>query len=126
MPEIRECIAHFIWILCFFDWCNLHDINLQLLGLWADASEAEAPKLAPDGLVYRLNSSSTVQRGSRGSQTSLWPLMCRLSPKNPNPLLIETLVWKGVENAHTCRAVILNFGELYLQVSPTLFHLNHI
>ena len=116
MPEIRECIAHFIWILLFLNWCKENNIDLRLLGLWADAAKNERETLSPGGLVYRLSSSSKVLRGSCSAQTPLFPPMCQLRPNNHDPLVLEDLVWKDVIQSHTCRTVVLDLGGLYLQV----------
>ena len=114
MPEIRECIAHFLCMLWFFQHCLDMNYDLHLLALWADATEKEAKKLAPDGHVYCLDASSSVYRGNTNSQTSLWPPTFRVTKSNPNPPSIQTLEWKGV--SYSNRAIILNMGSLYFQV----------
>src|SRR5271155_1738861 len=40
MPELRKCIAHsgYLYFLWFVEYCLRHNINLGLLGLWADAT----------------------------------------------------------------------------------------
>ena len=114
MPELRECIAHFLCVSHFFQYCIEKNCNLSLIGLWADATDSESQLLAPDGLVYRLSASSTVKRGSRSAQTSLWPEMRKKTRAQPNPPAIQSLVWEGVH--WTSRAIIMDMGELYFQV----------
>ena len=114
MPELHECIAHFLCMLHFFQYCIEMGINLSLIGLWADATNAESHLLAPDGLVYQLSASSTVKRGSCSAQTSLWPEMWKITDAQPEPPSIQFLVWKGVH--WTSRAIIMDMGELCFQV----------
>jgi hypothetical protein len=35
MPEIRECIAHYLCMLWFFQFCLEQKLDLQVLALWA-------------------------------------------------------------------------------------------
>lgn len=115
MPELRECIAHFLCMLWFLQHCLEAKIDLCLLGLWADATDEEAKTLALDGMVYQLNADSKVKRGTCSAQTSLWPQMWKKLPSQPDPPSIQTLHWKKV--ILSSRAIILDLGELYLQVS---------
>ena len=114
MPELRECIAHFLYMSHFFQYCIEKGIDLSLIGLWADATEAESHLLAPDGLVYCLSASSKVKRGSRSAQTSLWPEMWKITHTQPDPPSIQSLVWKGVH--WTSRAIVMDMGRLHFQV----------
>ena len=102
-------------MLWFFQFCLEQKLDLQVLALWADASEKEEKKLAPNGLVYRLDASSTVARGSRNAQTTLWPGPFQKTKKNPNPPSIQTLGLKGV--TYSNRTIILDMGPLHFQVS---------
>lgn len=115
MPEIRECIAHYLCMLWFLQFCLEQKLDLQVLALWADASEKEEKKLAPNGLVYHLDASSTVARGSWNAQTTLWPGPFQKTRKNPNPPSIQTLGLKGV--TYSNRTIILDMGPLHFQVS---------
>ncbi|KDR72183.1 hypothetical protein GALMADRAFT_765703 [Galerina marginata CBS 339.88] len=115
MPEIRECIAHYLCMLWFFGFCLREKLDLQLLALWADASEKEEKKLAPDGLVYRLDASSTVVRGNANAQTSLWPGPFKKTKANPDPPSIRTLKLKGV--SYSNRTIILDMGPLHFQLA---------
>lgn len=115
MPEIRECIAHFLSLSAFLQFCLENRIDLQLLGLWADASKAEEMSMASDGLVYCLDACSTVYRGTCGAQSSLWPPMWRKVKGKPDPPLIQSLKWGAV--SFTNRAIVMDLGPLYFQVS---------
>lgn len=115
MPEMRECIAHFLFLLWFLQYCLENGIDLRLLDLWADASKTEEKSLAPDGLVYCLDALSTVYRGTCGAQSSLWPPMWRKVKGKPDPPLIQSLKWEAVSFSN--RAIVMNLGPLHFQVS---------
>jgi hypothetical protein len=115
MPEMRECIAHFLFLSAFLQFCLENEIDLQLLGLWADASKAEERSMASDGLVYCLDALSTVYRGTCGAQSSLWPPMWRKVKGKPDPPLIQSLKWGAV--SFTNRAIVMDLGLLHFQVS---------
>lgn len=115
MPELRECLAHYWFLLWFFDLYN-SKTSFQLIALWADATPAEEKKVsAQDGHVYRLTATSSVKRGSKGAQTPLWPLDFTVTKDTPDPPSIQTLELKGVST--TSRAIILDMGPQFLKVS---------
>lgn len=111
---MRECLASYLILLWFFLF-HQGQTSFQLLGLWADATGAEEKRLARDKLVFRLDASCTIKRGTQNVQTSLWPPMWLKKRKESEPPSIQTLEWKGV--ATTSRAIILDLGALQLQVS---------
>lgn len=115
MPELRETIASFKFVQSFLDYSFKKDIDLTVLGLWADASDTRAEAKMATGHVYKLTSQSTVKRGPNLSQSSLYPQMLQKTPKNPEPLPLSTLVLKSAAN--TNRAIVLDFGTLAFQVT---------
>ncbi|KAF8240631.1 hypothetical protein L208DRAFT_1420342 [Tricholoma matsutake] len=88
--------------------------SFKVLGLWADASQAEVKHVGTsDGQVYRLDATCAVKRGTNHKQTLLWPPQLAISAKQPNPPSIETLELKGV--ATTSRSIVLNLGPVSLK-----------
>ncbi|KAG6904984.1 hypothetical protein DXG01_005821 [Tephrocybe rancida] len=120
MPEYRECLAHFLLLFWWYEYF-FGKTSMALLALWADASKDEAlgPLLkvpgVKEGLVYKLEATSTTQRGTNNYQDYLWPHMWRKDAKNPSPPSIQTLSLKGI--TMTGRAVTLNLGALYLRIA---------
>lgn len=114
MPEIRECIASFIYLESFFQWCIWHNINLQVLGLWADYTGKDSVDNDVDTKVYKLDASSTAVRGQKNHAGSLWPSMWLKSEQLPDPPPITQLVLLRVSS--TNRAIILDFKHLHFQV----------
>ena len=39
MPELRECIAHYLLLLWWFEYCVSTGADLQVLGLWATSRD---------------------------------------------------------------------------------------
>ncbi len=114
MPELRECIAHYLILLWFLHDCAVNGIELYLIGLWADATHKEPQFKKHNGMVYRLDAKSKVKRGTNNAQTSLWPDMWKESKKIPHPPSITTL--KLAKVTYTNRAIILHLGALVFQV----------
>ncbi|KAG6912239.1 hypothetical protein DXG01_016042, partial [Tephrocybe rancida] len=117
MPEIRECLAHYFYILWFFQWWIKFYLgsSLKLVALWADACTGEATHIeaAGNSHVYRLGATSTIYRGANKAQTSLWLEMWKKTAQNPDPPSIQTLELKAVDT--TSRAIILDMGLLRLK-----------
>jgi len=116
MPEIRECIAHFLFLLWFYEYCLKNHLDLTLLGLWADAPDNNpGEKKLANGSVYRLQATSTAVRGANRAQTPLWPPMWRKTASQDDPPPLNQLKLQGV--SCTNRAIIMDMGELKFQVS---------
>jgi hypothetical protein len=115
MPEYRECRAHHLLMMWFYQYLRLQVTSFRLLGLWADASKEEAKRVgAADGHVYRLEATCKVKRGTNSAQTPLWPPDFAITASQCNPPSIQALELKGVST--TSRAIILNLGPLSLKV----------
>ncbi|KAF8220207.1 hypothetical protein L208DRAFT_1335099 [Tricholoma matsutake] len=115
MLEYHESRAHYLLMLWFYQLLILLT-SFKLLGLWADASQAEAKHLGTsDGQVYHLDATCAVKRGTNHKQTLLWPPQLAISAKQPNPPSIETLELKGV--ATTSHSIVLNLGPVSLKLA---------
>jgi len=114
MPELRECIAHYLILCRFLRHCAANGIELHLIGLWADATLKEPEFKKFNSMVYNLDAKSKVKRGSNNAQTSLWPDMWKESKKIPHPPSITML--KLAKVTYTHRAIILQLGALVFQV----------
>src|ERR1700728_3422350 len=114
MPEFRECLAHYIFIIWLW---NNHKSEYILLGLWADLTDSEVKRsgLAKNGLVQKLRPTSTIKRGSKGSQTCIYPPTLQKTKKIQNPAPLSMLELKEI--SHNPRAIFLDFGSLRLKVS---------
>ncbi|KAF8869972.1 hypothetical protein CPB84DRAFT_1693593 [Gymnopilus junonius] len=119
MPEYRECLAHFLFLLWFLQYCQQKNLDLHVLGLWADKTMGKAAKRrkipASQDMVFQLNNTSRDKRGNKGNQGFLWPPMWQRTLKNQDSPSINQLEWKGVKT--TMRAVILDFGLLHFQLA---------
>jgi len=115
MPEYRECIAHFLFLSWFLQYCQQKGLDLHVLGLWTDKTSGKnSKKCNTSDLVFKLEPTSKDKRGNAGNQGYLWPPMWRMSSENPNPPSISVLELQGVRT--TSRAIVLNFGALHFQV----------
>lgn len=123
MPEYRECIAHFLFLLWFLEYCQHKNLDLHVLGLWADKVKGKAVRNrkipASKDLVFQLCNTSKDKRGRKGNQGFLWPPMWQKGSKNQDPPSINRLEWKDVRT--TTRAIVLDFGVLHFQVGPNPF-----
>lgn len=119
MPEIRECIAHSLFLLWFYEYCLENQVDLTLLGLWADAPDNNpGEQRLANGSVYRLEATSTAARGTNGAQTSLWPPMWQKTVTGEDPPTLDRLKLQGVD--YTTRAIIMDMGDLKFQVRNTI------
>lgn len=114
MPESREEDAHHI----IFNY-NFQDLkqksSFKLLALHADAAKPEEGIYdARDGHVVQLLPDCDMVRGSRGSQTHLWPSAFSQTPQTLNPPPFSNLTLQGSHSAS--RAIILDFGSHFLKV----------
>jgi hypothetical protein len=109
MPEIRECIAHFLSLLWFYEDCLENHLDLTLLGFWADAPDNNSgeQKLANES-VYKLKAMSTVARGTNGAQTFLWPPIWRKTASQVDPPSLDQLKLQDVD--YTNWAIIMDMG----------------
>ncbi|KAI5899986.1 uncharacterized protein SCHCODRAFT_02606677 [Schizophyllum commune H4-8] len=120
MPEIRECVTDEVKVTIFIS--NEDGSNRTVLALYYDCTigegkRAPAGSRARQGHVTELQSSSTVVRGQRVSQTSLYPTPYR-DPSNI-PISQHGLVLQSAEA--TPRSLILSFAaangdELWCEV----------
>ncbi|KZV95413.1 hypothetical protein EXIGLDRAFT_766221 [Exidia glandulosa HHB12029] len=115
MPEIRECIAHFVLLLHmlgFFNWCALRP--WPLLEIWVDATKNEMQHSQPHrekariaaGLPYPLSETSQAHRGPR--PTRLWPDGVTGGPFG----LKRRMRLRDV--VYSARALYLDFGHRWL------------
>ncbi len=120
MPELRECLAHFLHFNNIFQTIKPHS-SFQLLHLWADAKDGKGSQPSDEdkkyhvtnGLVVCLDDSCTIKRGTNHRQTPIWHPRCK--PKAKGYLPLSALELKGGEG--TSRAILLDFGPLWLSVS---------
>jgi hypothetical protein len=123
MPEYRELLAHLLILLYLLRIAFTSGSTFTILGLWADYTKAEAKRQkknsrARKGLVCKLDNKCIFKRGTKGCQTSLYPPMLQKKKGNPNPEPLSVLRLESPEAVTaTNRALILNFGRLYLSVS---------
>lgn len=125
MPEIRECIMHFKHAKhVLVDKLGLgsnQNHSWVLQDIFADATDVEAGRKKPfklnpclttrhaEGHVDILNTSCTLKRGQKDNQSRIWP------GTDKNPRSLDGLILQGI--SYTPRSLILQFGELDLQVS---------
>lgn len=133
MPEYSEVLATLYTIERWFQHVQ-QDTPLWLKAIWADATEKERavfrhsdPTGRPaQGLVYKLDHTSTVRRGSSGNQKAVWPYLLDEKPSQQTrgkkkiedseiPMeSLDGLRLQGV--SRTPRTIILDFGPMVLQV----------
>ncbi|KAG6835488.1 hypothetical protein H0H93_000898 [Arthromyces matolae] len=122
MPEFRETLAHFfivIWLWFRFRF----DYSWTLLALWVDFTEKEARNSrirkipgAKEGHVCQLLAEHpNIKRGTNGSQDPVFPPHLCKTKSNPNPPPLDSFTLRDVKT--TNRALILDFGSLYLKFS---------
>ncbi|KAJ7429906.1 hypothetical protein B0H11DRAFT_2140501 [Mycena galericulata] len=119
MPETREGIASGMQAQEAFEMAKAAGHTFTLEGMAAEATKAEAKLFgasqeAKDGLVYNLDATSTVKRGQNHHQAPLFPPSLRVSPQNPYPPALNTLVLEKI--TYTNRALILHFGTLFFML----------
>ena len=115
MPEDREGDGSFYLFNIEFQALKQANTPLNLLGLFADATEAEEPHYnAGNGHVVPLTSNCKMYRGTAGSQTPLWPPDFANTPDNSPPLPLDVLVLQHAYLAN--RSIILDFGHYFLKV----------
>ncbi|KAF4564956.1 hypothetical protein EYR40_011129 [Pleurotus pulmonarius] len=120
MPELRECLAHFLHFNNIFQTIKPHS-SFQLLHLWADTKDGKGSQPSDEdkkyhvtnGLVVCLDDSCTIKRGTNHRQTPIWPPRCK--PKAKSYLPLSALELKGGEG--TSRAILLDFGPLWLSIA---------
>jgi len=115
MPEYRECIAHFLFLSWFLQYCQQKGLDLHVLGHWTEKTAGKnAKKPKTTDVVFRPDHNSKDKWGNAGNQGYLWPPMWQKSSENLNPPSISLLELQGVHT--TSRAIILKFGILHFQV----------
>ena len=131
MPEYREVLASFLTVLRWLKHLKAtspSDHKLQLAKIWIDAtmseqSEAPAGSPAASGMVYAIDSTCTVVRGSQGAQKHVWP---RFEDGKGSKKTVRILPdWRLSELAledvsRTPRTVVLHLGQAWLQVCVVL------
>ncbi|KAJ3551827.1 hypothetical protein NM688_g4485 [Phlebia brevispora] len=112
MPELVECLAHYLFLSKLYERHLGADWNLR--NIWVDGTDKEllqAPegsRLA-DGQVYILSRDSEIKRGCGGGQSPI----CPSSSVWPYPNF-QGLTLQGI--SYTYRALILDLRPLWLQV----------
>ena len=121
MPELLEGKSHFESLRHILE-ALLPNHDWRIKGIWADATDKEQQANRPmdhparQGYVYKLgpNDPQDVFRGG-GKPTSIRPTF---PPDDTHPnsytLPLETLELKDIH--YSSRALLLNFGEAWLQV----------
>lgn len=126
MPEDREGDGSFYLFNTEFQALKQANISFSLLGLFADATEAEESQYnAQSGHAIRLTPDCRMERGTSGSQTPLWPPDFANTPDNSPPLPLDVLTLQHAYSAN--RSIILDFGHYFLKVvfqSTLRFHLS--
>ncbi|KAJ7752153.1 hypothetical protein B0H16DRAFT_1251698, partial [Mycena metata] len=94
-----------------------------------EARAAGAPVAAKQGLVYELDSRSTIKKGQKDNQSDVYPPALRTTASNPDPPSLNTLTLEAI--SYTNRALILNFGTLffmlqYLTHTSVQFYPQHV
>jgi hypothetical protein len=120
MPESREAEAHRKMVMNIYEHLKASGTDFHLLGIWADGTEKEQAR-APigsrlrDGHVYKLDPNSKILRGSRKSQTRVFPPMYAPKPRSSVlPPSIEELELKEIHSG--ARSMTMDFGNAFLQV----------
>lgn len=132
MPEVRECWTHYLhtqYVLVekLGLGNNQADPGWTLRGLWVDATKSEAgeggktpalglTKLHTKGYMDRINTGSRLVRGQKSHQTKIWPVDSESGDALDS---LDSLVLQGI--SYTPRSLILQFGELDLQVIILMF-----
>ncbi|KAJ6626246.1 hypothetical protein B0H10DRAFT_1999440 [Mycena sp. CBHHK59/15] len=119
MPEGRETTASGKSTQKGFETAKANGETFKLESIVVDATDSEAaaagaPASVKEGLPHVLTPSSSVQRGQRSHQTSVYPLTFKPTSEKPNPPLLETLVLEKITYTH--RALILHFNSILLMV----------
>lgn len=120
MPETRECEASHCVSDHTFQTLREKNTDFQVEAILLDLSEAERKKAPRGSAVYsgyvtELDSTSKIKRGTNGAQDFVYPEVWRPTKSNPNPPSVQTLVLRAMD--FTSRALILDFGSLFLMVS---------
>lgn len=119
MPESRESEASYLIVEAAVSDLIEEGITLRIEHIEIDATDKEQARFPKDhparnGLPYIINSDCPVKRGNNKSQGSVFPEMRRTFGKSPQKSLTD-LVLKGISYTH--RALILDFGVLFLMVN---------
>ncbi|TFK59346.1 hypothetical protein BDN72DRAFT_905937 [Pluteus cervinus] len=109
MPEIRECIAHFLYTLAVFNQLKAKNANFTLIKIWADYTREEDKERKPtnQGHVFVLGPEHGLKRGYKHDQTPLWPDVAGWDGD------ITLLTLEGMST--TSRALSLEFGKLHFR-----------
>ncbi|KAJ7699096.1 hypothetical protein B0H16DRAFT_1484282 [Mycena metata] len=116
MPETVECISSGLQAQNAFSAAKATGSPFNLEAIVVDATKREAratgaPAAAKQGLVYELDSRSTIKRGQKDNQSDVYPPALRTTASNPDPPSVNTLTLEAI--SYTNRALILNFGTLF-------------
>ncbi|KAJ7755876.1 hypothetical protein B0H16DRAFT_707212 [Mycena metata] len=119
MPETVECISSGLQAQNTFSAAKATGSPFNLEAIVVDATKREAratgaPAAAKQGLVYELDSRSTIKRGQKDNQSDVYPPALRTTASNPDPPSVNTLTLEVI--SYTNRALILNFGTLFFMV----------
>ncbi|KAJ6590886.1 hypothetical protein B0H10DRAFT_2233459 [Mycena sp. CBHHK59/15] len=124
MPEGRETTVSGKSVQKGFETAKANGETFKLESIVVDATDSEAapagaPASVKEGLPRVLTPSSSVQRGQRSHQTSVYPPTFKPTSEKPNPPLLETLVLEKITYTH--RALILHFNSILLMVQVSRF-----
>ncbi|KAJ6624777.1 hypothetical protein B0H10DRAFT_2006050 [Mycena sp. CBHHK59/15] len=119
MPKGRETTASGKSTQKGFETAKANGETFKLESIVVDVTDSEAatagaPASVKEGLPHVLTPSSSVQRGQRSHQTSVYPPTFKPTSEKPNPPLLETLVLEKIMYTH--RALILHFNSILLMV----------
>ncbi|KAJ6597394.1 hypothetical protein B0H10DRAFT_1941740 [Mycena sp. CBHHK59/15] len=119
MPKGQETIASGKSAQKGFETAKANGETFKLESIVVDATDSEAapagaPASVKEGLPRVLTPSSSVQRGQRSHQTSVYPPTFKPTSEKPNPALLETLVLEKITYTH--RALTLHFNSILLMV----------
>ncbi|KAJ7716284.1 hypothetical protein B0H16DRAFT_1701414 [Mycena metata] len=134
MPETVECISSGLQAQNAFSAAKATGSSFNLEAIVVDSTKREAraagaPAAAKQGLVYELDSCSTIKRGQKDNQSDVYPPALRTTASNPDPPSVNTLTLEAI--SYTNRALILNFGTLffmlqYLTHTSVQFYPRHV
>lgn len=111
MPELVECLSHYLLASSLFN--KYADSDWHLRNLWYDGTATEnqsarANDTMKEGRVGIVHPGTKALRGSGSAQGPLWP------PTLSNSSELQQLKLQGI--SYTYRALILDLGGMWLQV----------
>ncbi|KAJ7127476.1 hypothetical protein C8R46DRAFT_970612 [Mycena filopes] len=119
MPESNEGLSSGQQAKKSFDAAKEAGGDFTLERIMVDATKKEVgtgrvPPDAKEGLVYELDSHSTVQRGQTSQQNPVYPPSLRTTTQNPNPAPLSSLTLEDI--SYTNRAIVCHFGTQFFML----------